>query len=225
MMKIFTLLVSLTLSSALYAHNVVSGAYADGMTIEGEIGFSNGVMADEGVVVEVFNESGVKLGETALTEGGVFVYQASAVQTHIFKANLSSGHIAEMTIQADELSDDAGVLPASAQAGVSQISKTSSPNVMMDARVAQINTANLDIAAVEADGNQGAVAITPAITTTELQSLIRSAVAQQVRPLQKELRAYKEKVMFRDIAGGLGFIFGLFGVAAWMASKRTIKET
>jgi len=26
--------------------------------------------------------------------------------------------------------------------------------------------------------------------------------------------------MVRDIAGGLGFIFGLFGVAAWMASRR-----
>ncbi|MGB1311009.1 MAG: hypothetical protein ACPG47_07335, partial [Leucothrix sp.] len=58
------------------------------------------------------------------------------------------------------------------------------------------------------------------LTAAQLQSMVRSAVAQQVKPLQKELRAYKEKVMFRDIAGGLGFIFGLFGVAAWMASKR-----
>ena len=58
------------------------------------------------------------------------------------------------------------------------------------------------------------------ITAEQLQAIVRSAVAQQVRPLQKELKAYKEKVMLRDIAGGLGFIFGLFGVAAWMASRR-----
>lgn len=62
------------------------------------------------------------------------------------------------------------------------------------------------------------------ISVGQLQSIVRSAVAQQVKPLQKELRAYKEKVMLRDIVGGLGFIFGLFGVAAWMASKRKVGE-
>ena len=62
------------------------------------------------------------------------------------------------------------------------------------------------------------------ISTTELETIVRTAVAQQVKPLQKELRAYKEKVMLRDIAGGLGFIFGLFGVAAWMASRKQSKS-
>jgi len=191
------LVLGLTVSTNPLAHNVVSGVYADGMTIEGEIGFSNGVMAEAGVVVQVLNEAGDKLGETVLTDDGAFVYQAETVQKHLFKANLSSGHIAEMVIEADELSGDA---------------------------VAELNSVEAKGEVSEKTAPQDTVAMAPAISVSELQSMIRSAVAQQVRPLQKELRAYKEKVMFRDIAGGLGFIFGLFGVAAWMASKRNVKD-
>lgn len=58
------------------------------------------------------------------------------------------------------------------------------------------------------------------ISATELEAIVRKAVAQQVKPLQKELRAYKEKVMLRDITGGLGFILGIFGIAAWMATRK-----
>ena len=70
----------------------------------------------------------------------------------------------------------------------------------------------------------GEVVFDSKFSTEQLQRIVRSAVAKQIKPLQKELRAYKEKVMFRDITGGLGFIFGLFGVAAWMASKRNREE-
>lgn len=202
----------LAASGSAFAHNIVSGVYADGMMVEGEIGFSNGDMAAAGVMVEVLNDAGEKLGETALVEGGMFAYQASAVQKHIFKANLSSGHIAEMVIEADELSADT----ASTASGSGSLV------------VASAEPANNSTMAITADASntpsESAGSIALGVTATELQAMIRSTVAQQVRPLQKELRAYKEKVMFRDIAGGLGFIFGLFGVAAWMASKRKNKD-
>lgn len=187
------------------AHNVVSGAYADGMLIEGEIGFSSGDMAAAGVIVTVLNDSGEALGEVALEEGGLFAYRAKSVEKHILRANLSSGHVAEMVIEADELS--APIVGSST--GADKTNNASFPQPTTH----NANDQAKDLAAQTATGIQ--VGVSP----TELQSMIRSAVAQQVRPLQKELRAYKEKVMFRDIAGGLGFIFGLFGVAAWMASK------
>ncbi|PID45637.1 MAG: cobalt ABC transporter permease [Proteobacteria bacterium] len=186
------------------AHNVVAGAYADGMTIEGEIGFSNGDMAEAGVVVVVFNEAGDKLGEAVVQEGGVFSYQAKAVQKHILRADLSSGHIAEMVVEADDLSADDDTASSAA-----------APASKSDNQATQGNRpANV----------AGSAGVAVGVTPAELKSMVRSAVAQQVRPLQKELRSYKEKVMFRDIAGGLGFIFGLFGVAAWVASKRQDKK-
>lgn len=243
------LVLGLTVSTNPLAHNVVSGVYADGMTIEGEIGFSNGVMAEAGVVVQVLNEAGDKLGETVLTDDGAFVYQAETVQKHLFKANLSSGHIAEMVIEADELIDDGvGAAPLSSKLMASAVSlettaEVSNPHTSLP-QIASAQMAKSQATESQASEPQPAeplagkspaaesqntdlkntVAIAPGVSASELQSMIRSAVAQQVRPLQKELRAYKEKVMFRDIAGGLGFIFGLFGVAAWMASKRNVKD-
>lgn len=191
------------------AHNVVSVVYADGMTIEGEVGFSNGDMATAGVVVDVLNEAGDKLGETTLLEGGTFVYQATVLQKYVFKADLSSGHIASMVIEADELSAD---IPSSASNSSDLVSKG-----LMTASTEPVNDRATDISNAV---TESADTIATGVTVAELQVMIRSTVAQQVRPLQKELSAYKEKVMFRDIAGGLGFIFGVFGVAAWVASKR-----
>jgi len=184
--------------SPVVAHNVVSGVYAEGMTIEGEIGFSNGDMAQAGFTVEVFDESGNVLGTTETQEGGMFSFKASNVQKHVFRADLGEGHIANMELDADELfADDQQQQLVSnmvTEVGASMVSET-------------VNSDSVVI-----PGNN--------ISTDELQNLIRSAVAQQVRPLQKDIRAYKEKVFIRDIMGGLGFIFGLFGVAAWMASRR-----
>jgi len=238
MLRLLLLGALFSLSTVTAAHNVVSGVYADGMNIEGEIGFSSGLMAESGVVVEVFNEAGEKLGETQLDNNGLFTYTAKTVEKHTFKADLSSGHIAEMTIEADELSDAGlklavagaatdiatGAAPANVATavtvgsnGVSQASNASAGGFAKQS--ARAGTQTVAGNGVEAAGIVVTNAGT-AISAAELQSLIRSAVAQQVRPLQKELSAYKEKVMLRDIAGGLGFIFGLFGVAAWASSRR-----
>jgi len=46
------------------AHNVVSGVYADGIIIEGEIGYSNGDMAEAGSPVQVLDENGDLMGIT-----------------------------------------------------------------------------------------------------------------------------------------------------------------
>ena len=79
----------LTLSTApsAFAHNVVSGVYADGMVIEGEIGYSNGDLAEAGTPVKVFDEDGVLITELVLTEGGVFLYEAKSATKHTFIAN------------------------------------------------------------------------------------------------------------------------------------------
>ena len=192
------------------AHNVVSGAYTDGMTIEGEVGFSNGDMAESGGSVSVFDEVGNLIAELQLTEGGVFTYEAKAVSKHVVKVNLNAGHVAEMVIEADELTapTKSMKMPESNAVQPTILTTKSGPLVALPSERSAT----------------GEVVFDSKISTEQLQSIVRSAVAKQIRPLQKELRAYKEKVMFRDISGGLGFIFGLFGVAAWMASKRNREE-
>ena len=191
-------------ATSVSAHNVVSGIYADGMSIEGEIGFSNGDMAQVGSPVKVYDAQDKLLAELTLVEGGLFSYEAKQVAKHVFKANLSAGHVAEMVIEASELTPSASAKITSPEIPVLADSSTK-PKAMAEG--------GMDSA--KSDTTAGIN-----VTVEQLESIVRSAVAQQVRPLQKELRDYKEKVMLRDIAGGLGFIFGLFGVAAWMASRR-----
>lgn len=188
------------------AHNVVSGVYADGMVIEGEIGYSNGDMAEAGTPVKVFDEQGKLVTELGLTEGGAFMYEAKTASKHVFKANLSAGHVAEMVVEADELHRPIGQ-------GKTIVAKPSESKTVPETQTVP----NSDSVTVEMSE---VVGLERKVTVQQLESIVRSAVAQQIRPLQKELKSYKEKVMLRDIAGGLGFIFGLFGVAAWMASRR-----
>lgn len=187
MFRALCLYVLLSLSSVSHAHNVVAGAYVDGMTIEGEVGLSNGEMAQVGVVVEVFDAAGKKLGETQIGEEGLFTYEAPSVQDYRIKANLGAGHVAEIQIVASDFSG-----------GAPKQSVIKAKSMSMEK--------------------------TLALSEADLERIVRKAVSQQVKPLQKELRAYKEKVFFRDVLGGLGFIFGMVGVAMYLAARRKEKD-
>lgn len=201
------LLLLCLLSTTSHAHNVVAGAYVDGLNIEGEIGFSNGEMALPDVLVEVFDSAGVKLGETRTAADGLFSFTAATAQQHVITANLGAGHVANIVVAADEFT----VSSAPDASAANQAAKD------VKTAAAAVTTATGTTLPANAAGAGG-------VSVAELESIVRKAVAQQVKPLQKELRAYKEKVMLRDIAGGLGFIFGLFGVAAWVAAPKTSRQ-
>ncbi|WP_415890625.1 hypothetical protein ACMXYV_04770 [Neptuniibacter sp. SY11_33] len=93
------------ISSGAHAHNVVGGVYAIGNTIEGEVGFSNGDMAQEGTEIIVSDAAGNELGKTVTDADGLFVFSAQQRIDHHFFANLSAGHVLEISLPADELPD------------------------------------------------------------------------------------------------------------------------
>lgn len=117
------LLIALVLASVpltAQAHRVIASVFPAGSDIEGEIGFSNGEMATE-QLVEVFDEDGNRLGE-AMTDGdGFFLYTPTEAITHVFFADLGAGHVAEMTMPADEVAAIMGVAaPVSAPEAAAQ---------------------------------------------------------------------------------------------------------
>lgn len=114
-------LISFSVPSAL-AHNVVGGVYAIGNQIEGEVGFSNGDMAVEGTQITVTDRQGNTLGLVTTDNEGLFAFTATQRIDHQFFANLSSGHVLEMVLPADELPDDlpgGDVLPSEAKRAAS----------------------------------------------------------------------------------------------------------
>lgn len=64
-----------------------------------------------------------------------------------------------------------------------------------------------------------AVAAMPPATVAQVD-LIEAAVARQIRPLREQLDGYEDKVRLHDILGGIGTIFGLFGVLAWVSAGK-----
>ena len=53
-----------------------------------------------------------------------------------------------------------------------------------------------------------------------LPALIEEAVARQIAPLRRQIEGYEDRVRWRDVLGGLGYIAGLAGLAAWIRARR-----
>ncbi|WP_292955852.1 MULTISPECIES: hypothetical protein [unclassified Neptuniibacter] len=107
-----------------HAHNVVGGVYAIGNQIEGEIGFSNGDMAAQGTEIKVSDAQGNLLGMIETDSEGLFVFTAQQRIDHQFFANLSSGHVLELLLPADELPES---LPGGNAVSNADMSQTSTP--------------------------------------------------------------------------------------------------
>jgi nickel transport protein len=170
------------------AHKVVAGAYASGDAIEGEIGFSDGEPA-KNVLVEVLGEDGTRLGEVRTKEDGTFVFEPKAAVTHIFRADLGAGHVAEIRVEKGEL--PAALAKADATPDVA-------PPVT---------------AAPPAPSG-------PAAMTDAQRAIVAELIRNEIRPLRREVIAYKEKNDLQSILGGIGYIVGLFGLWFFLAARR-----
>lgn len=190
---LLALFVSFACLPCAWAHKVVAGAYASGDRIEGEIGFSDGEMA-KNVLVEAFSEDGRKLGETRTDDQGVFLFTPEQPVVHVFRADLGAGHVVEVRIELAEL-------PA-------KLAGKGNP------------------ATAEPDGTEpaasarGAGASAPAVLSEAQRELIAEAVRAEIRPLRREIIAYKEKNDLQAILGGIGYIAGLFGLWFFLAARR-----
>ena len=94
------LLPALALPAA--AHKVIAAVYPSGNAIEGEIGFSDGDMAAD-VPVTVTDPAGRVLGETVTDAEGLFSFTPTEPVAHVFRADLGAGHVANVTMPAEDV--------------------------------------------------------------------------------------------------------------------------
>lgn len=64
----------------------------------------------------------------------------------------------------------------------------------------------------------------PNINMEQLKPLITQAVSQAVKPLQREISELKNKTSLSDIIGGVGYIFGLLGLFAYLDARKKAKK-
>ncbi|NOD32782.1 cobalt ABC transporter permease [Ruegeria atlantica] len=171
------------------AHKVIAGVFESGDVIEGEIGFSNGDMAN-GTEVIVTGPDGAELGRSVTDADGFFVYTPTSAVAHTFFADLGAGHVAEVTMSAEDVARIMGVAVAE-------------------------NGGSSSAAVTQASGSAASL-------SAEEQQVIAKAVRDELRPLRREIAAYREQNDLQTILGGIGYIVGLFGLGFYMVARRKL---
>lgn len=67
-----------------------------------------------------------------------------------------------------------------------------------------------------------APAQTAAVLSDEQQQVIARAVRDELRPLRREIAAYREQNDLQTVLGGIGYIVGLFGLGFYFAARRKL---
>ena len=171
------------------AHKVIAGVFPAGDAIEGELGFSNGDMAAAKEVI-AFGPDGTELGRILTDSDGFFLYSPTMPVAHTFKADLGAGHVAEITMPAEEVAEIMGV------------------------EVAVTETATPDAPA------EGLATVVVASLSDEERAMIAKVVRDETRPLRREIAAYREHNDMQTILGGIGYIVGLFGIGFYFAARK-----
>ena len=179
-------------AGAALAHRLNLFAYAEDATIVGSAYFSGGG-APAGAAVTAYGPDGAVLGQTTTDREGAFTLDATVRTDHRITVETADGHAAEFLVTAAEL-------PARLPPGEA--------------------VAPADAAAPTAEPPEPVAAVDAAIDDAALEAMISRAVQQQVRPLRQQLAAYSEEIRLRDIIGGIGYILGIFGLAAYAMALR-----
>jgi nickel transport protein len=183
------------------AHKVNVFAYVEKGEIVGEGYFSDGTKAQlSSVIVE--DASGKELAKTTTGKDGGFRLPlpkaAPPLTVYLFA---SEGHENTYTLSAADIDPDAGEPAAQAPAqAASQASGQVPPAAVFPAQDA-------------------AQAVAPAWVA----AAVDQAVAARLDPIKAQLARLAEqgdRVSAKDVFGGLGWIIGIFGTAAYIASRR-----
>ncbi|MBL3565341.1 cobalt ABC transporter permease [Rhodovulum sulfidophilum] len=207
------------------AHKVIAAVYADGALIEGEVGFSNGDMAADATVA-VSDPEGNPLGETATDADGMFTFRPSVAVAHVFHADLGAGHVAEVTMSAEDvaaiLDSPAARAAAEAAAETGGIPGAGQAEAASDG--GNPSTFPLDAASGTAAVGSSAVPLTAAPGLSDAdKAAVAKIVRDEMRPLRREIAAYREKNDLQSILGGIGYILGIFGLGFYVAARRRMK--
>ncbi|MBK8175067.1 MAG: hypothetical protein IPK66_07315 [Rhodospirillales bacterium] len=181
-------------ASPAYAHKLKVFATAVGPRIDGSAYFVGGGPA-RGAKIVVATPGGETLALLQTDDDGKFAITATRRVDHVIIVDCGDGHVARFVIAAEDLPAS---LPESSQAGAQA---AVNPNVSRPSVEEAMQPA----------GKAGPEALPDAVA---------AAVAAQIRPLREQLNAFEDEVQLRDILGGLGYILGLAGLAAWLRARQ-----
>ncbi len=186
------------------AHRVNIFAYVDGDVIRVECGFSRGRKVRQGSIEVFDNATGERLLQGTTDDAGIFVFpvpQGARAAGHDLRIgiNAGQGHQNEWLIAADEMA----ATPFSA-----------APSAVADAPAASVTTAAAPAT------RSGIAPSSPSLTRADVQAAVNEALDAKLAPIKHMLASqFDAGPSLKDIVGGIGWIFGLVGVAAWFRRR------
>ncbi len=179
------------------AHKVNVFAYAEGGKVFTQSYFNDGAPA-LGSTIEVFGAAGKRLLTGRTNEAGEFSFPAPAERGDLKIVLIASmGHKGEFTLPAAELVAAAPKAPVSQRSPQAVVSKPAPAAAKPPAPA----TAPLD--------------------EERLRAVVNEALDARLAPLMKMVaRGQEGHVRPSEVIGGIGYILGLAGVAAYFASRR-----
>ncbi len=192
-------------AGAAEAHKLKVFATGDGRKITGYAYFPGGGRAQD-LVVTALAPDGFALGEAITNAEGEFSIAVRYRCDHRLVVQTQDGHKAVFVVGASELATD--LPPLGTGAGNVLASEQA---VAPEGRMAAGETA----------GAEDSVDAPPGTSDRDmLQSAVAEAVREQVRPLREQLESYEERVRLHDVLGGIGYVFGIGGVAFYFLGIR-----
>jgi nickel transport protein len=181
------------------AHKISIFAWPEGSEIRGEVKFNGGRKA-KNVQIAVQNAAdSVVLAETVCNENGEFrvALPDAVLKMHpdlLLVANGGEGHRGEWRLEAKEYAS-----AASAAVSPTAVASSVSPPA----------------------------STSPAAASDELllRRIISEELSKGLSPVRKALaESHDQEPTLRDILGGMGWIIGLAGMAAWAQSRRQCRQ-
>jgi nickel transport protein len=186
------------------AHNVTVFAWVEGDTVHVESKFSGG-RRPVAAPVEVFDTRGNLLLKGVTDDNGEFSFKVPEKTEMKVVLLAGMGHKGEWTIPLSDLEDGSLGTPSQATGNGSQPPASTNPDQVQSA----------------ADAMSGNPVPAGYVTTAEIRNAVEGALDTKLKPVLKLLVETRQSgPSVTDILGGIGYIFGLIGVAAYFSSKR-----
>jgi len=200
---LFLLIFLITFSATpAFAHKVTIFAWVEGNTIYTQSKFSKGRKA-KGALVTVFDMEGNKLLEGATDEKGEYSFKIPKKTDLKIVLKASMGHMAEWKIPVEEIAAAQASQNKTPEASV--ISDITSPSNRMDSKA----------------GPEQPIPRSTCFQREEIKRLIDESLDQKLSPIINMLANCQDQDPgISEVMGGIGYIFGLVGVALYFANRR-----
>jgi nickel transport protein len=193
-------ILSLTLPfSGAFAHRVTIFAWVEGGMVHTESKFSGGKPVKGGNILVYDAQSGDKLLEGATDDKGEFSFKAPRKASLRIELIAGMGHKGEWLVSEDEFDAKEGPGTSPDDSGTAVASR--SPEADQPAQRSPLNM-------------------------RELEDAVERALDRKIAPMMKLLAQSRQQQgpNVRDVVGGIGYIFGLVGLGAYLHFRRKARQ-